>query len=145
MSKPITLTHRAIKCAAILLLLSIAIHQICVPVQAASSSEIRNQINQLKEEKEEIQKQLKEVQAQYEENEDEIADIIAKKNVIDQEIQLLSTQVDNMNEQITAYNVLIADKQVELDAAQAEYSQLSEDNMLRIRAMEEEGEVSYWG
>ena len=61
-----------------------------VPVTArASSSDIRNQINALKKEKEEIGKMIEEVKAQYQENEDEIADIIAKKNVIDQEIQLL--------------------------------------------------------
>ena len=114
------------------------------PVNAASSSEIRNQINALKEEKEAIQDKIAEVQAQYEENENEIANIIAQKNVIDQEIQLLYDQIRNINEQISAFNVLIADKQDELDHAEENYSELSEANKNRIRIMEEEGEVSYW-
>ncbi len=116
-----------------------------VPVTArASSSDIRNQINALKKEKEEIGKMIEEVKAQYQENEDEIADIIAKKNVIDQEIQLLNTQIMNINEQISSFNTLIADKQDELDNAETRYLQLNEENRVRIRAMEEEGELSYW-
>ncbi len=134
----------AASCIAVLLLLSILFHNLPLPAQAASSSEIRKQINQLKEEKEEIQEKIKEVQAQYEENENEIADIIAKKNVIDQEIQLLSTQITNMNSQLSAYNILIADKQDELDRAEENYEILREENKLRVRTMEEEGEVSYW-
>lgn len=114
------------------------------PANAASSSEIRNQINALKEEKEEIQAKIAEVQAQYEENENEIANIISQKNVIDQEIQLLYSQITNINEQIAAYNILIADKQDELDEAETRYSMLNEANKNRIRIMEEEGEVSYW-
>lgn len=116
-----------------------------VPVAArASSSDIRNQINALKKEKKEIGKMIEEVKAQYQENEDEIADIIAKKNVIDQEIQLLNTQIMNINEQISSFNTLIADKQDELDNAETRYLQLNEENRIRIRAMEEEGELSYW-
>lgn len=116
-----------------------------IPVTAkASSADIRNQINALKKEKEEIGKMIEEVKAQYQENEDEIADIIAKKNVIDQEIQLLNTQVMNINEQISSFNTLIADKQDELDNAEAWYLQMNEENRVRIRAMEEEGELSYW-
>ena len=40
--------------------------------------------------------------------------------------------------------MLIADQQEELDAAQARFNQLNEDCKVRIRAMEEEGTVSYW-
>ena len=111
---------------------------------AASSSEIRTQINELKKEKEAIQDQIDEVKAQYKANEDEIADIVARKNVIDQEIGLLSAQIRNINEQISAFNVLIADKQDELDNAQARYDELNEKNKERIRAMEEDGSISYW-
>ena len=60
-----------------------------IPVKAnayASSSEIRAQINALKEEKKAIQAQIQEVKEQYKQNEDEIADVVARKNVIDQEM-----------------------------------------------------------
>ncbi len=129
---------------AIFLSLSLIFGYISMPVQAASSSEIRKQINQLKKEKEGIQDKIQEVKEQYKENENEIADIIARKMVIDQEVQLLSTQITNMNNQLSAYNILIADKQDELDTAEERYSTLNENNKVRIRTMEEEGSVSYW-
>ena len=129
---------------AFVMLLTLILGLLPTPASAASSSEIRKQINKLKEEKEEIKGKITEVKEQYQQNEDEIADIIARKNVIDQEIQLLYTQIDNMNEQLAAYNILIADKQDELDVAEDRYAALSEENKIRIRTMEEEGELSYW-
>ncbi len=129
---------------AAIMLLTLILSIVPVRASAASSSEIRKQINALKKEKEEIKDKIKEVQEQYEENEDEIVNIISKKNVIDQEIQLLHTEILNINEQIAAFNILIADKQDELDHAQARYDQLTDDNRLRVRTMEEEGELSYW-
>ena len=129
---------------AAIMLLTLVLSLIPVPADAASSSEIRKQINQLKKEKDEIKDKIAEVQEQYEENEYEIADIISKKNVIDQEIQLLNTQLTNITEQLQAFNILIADKQDELDNAEDRYSVLNEENKVRVRTMEEEGELSYW-
>ena len=129
---------------AFVMLLTLILGLLPTRAVAASSSEIRKQINKLKEEKEEIKDKIAEVQEQYQQNEDEIADIISRKNVIDQEIQLLYTQIDNMNDQLAAYNILIADKQDELDMAEDRYAVLSEENKIRIRTMEEEGELSYW-
>ena len=129
---------------AFVMLLTLILGLLPTPVSAASSSEIRKQINQLKKEKEEIKDKIADVKDQYQENEDEIADIIARKNVIDQEVQLLYTQIQNMNDQLAAYNILIADKQDELDMAEDRYTVLSEENKIWIRTMEEEGELSYW-
>ena len=113
-------------------------------VSAASSSEIRKQINQLKKQRNDIQKDIDEVKNQYKQNEDELLDIVSRKNVIDQEIGLLHTEIININEQISAFNVMIADKQDELDHAEDRLHELEKLNRARIRTMEEEGEVSYW-
>ena len=129
---------------AFIMLLTLVMSLLPTRVSAASSSEIRKQINQLKKEKEEIKDKISEVQEQYEENENKIADIISRKNVIDQEIQLLYTQIQNMNAQLAAYNILIADKQDELDLAEDHYTVLNEENKIRVRTMEEEGGLSYW-
>jgi len=130
---------------AVMMLLTLILSLIPVHANAyESSSEIRAQINALKKEKDAIQAQIKDVQAQYKANEDEIADVVARKNVIDQEIGLLSTELINTNEQISAFNVLIADKQDELDNAEARYAELNENTKDRIRAMEEDGSISYW-
>ena len=129
---------------AALMLLTLILGLLPTNASAASSSEIRKQINELKKDKKEIEEKIEEVKAQYKENEDEIADIVARKNVIDQEIGLLTAQIMNINEQISSFNVLIADKQEELDTAEDRLQVLNEENKIRIRTMEEEGELSYW-
>lgn len=112
--------------------------------RAASSGEIRNQINDLKDMKDKIQSQMEELKSQYQENEDEIANLVTNKALLDQEIFLLHAEIGNINEQINAFALLIADKQDELDEAEARYSDLSDEHRARIRAMEEEGTLSYW-
>ena len=129
---------------AAVMLLTLIIGLLPTRASAASSSEIRKQINELKAQKKEIEEQIKQVQDDYEKNKDDIADIVARKNVIDQEIGLLSAQILNINEQISAFNTLIADKQEELDGAQDRFDLLSQENKVRIRTMEEEGSLSYW-
>ena len=129
---------------AAIMVLTLVLSLVPTKAYAASSSEIRKQINGLQEKRTEMKSQMKELQDQYKANEDEISDIVARKNLIDQEIGLLHAQVDNINEQITAYGVLIADKQDELDAAQENYDNLNEEYKTRIRTMEEEGTLSYW-
>ena len=129
---------------AAIMLLSLLFSLIPVRASAASSSEIRKQINGLKDQKSELKAQMEELKKQYQANEDEISDIVARKNVIDQEIGLLHAQILNINEQISAFGVLIADKQDELDNAQERFDKLSDEYKVRIRAMEEEGSISYW-
>ncbi len=113
-------------------------------VRAASSSQIQEELNSLKDENAEIQAQINEIRGQYNATANEIQDIVNKKDAIDQEIALLHSQVININEQITAYGQLIADAQDELDIAQFSLNGLNEKHKLRIRAMEEQGGVTYW-
>jgi len=129
---------------AAVMLLSLVLSVIPAPASAASSSEIREQIKDLKAEKKEIEAQIKDIQSQYEANENEILDLVAQKDAIDQEVALLHDQVENINQQLSAYALLIADKQDELDYAQNRLDELNEKNKERIRAMEEEGKLSYW-
>ena len=111
---------------------------------AASSSEIREEINELEAAQDEIQGKLDELQTEIDANWDSIEEMAAYKSSIDQEIFLLYSQIDNLNQQITAYTSLIAQTQTELDQAQADLDELSVHYRERVRAMEEEGELSYW-
>ena len=129
---------------AAVMLLSLILSLIPTKVGAVSSSEIRKQIATLKEEKKEIDAQLKEVKGQLNANDDEIEGIVAQKDSIDQEIQLLHQQIDNINQQVATYALLIADKQDELDDASVRLEDLQQKNKERIRAMEEDGDISYW-
>ena len=70
--------------------------------------------------------------------------LVNQKNAVDQEIALLNAQIKNLNDQITAYSQLIADAQDELEVAQFTLNGLNEKHKLRVRAMEEDGTISYW-
>jgi len=111
---------------------------------AASSSEIKNQLNDLENQHKDMQSKLDALKQQEKENLSEIKDIMGQKSVIEQQVGLLHEQIDNINEQIASYTLLIADKQAELEEAQQRLAELNEKNRERIRAMEEEGEISYW-
>ena len=116
-----------------------------VPAHAArSSSAIQSELDKLKDDNKAIQAEINAIQSKYDANADQIQDLVDKKNAIDQEISLLNAQIQNLNDQIAAYSQLIADAQDELDIAQFTLNGLNEKHKLRIRAMEEEGDVSYW-
>ena len=111
---------------------------------AKSSSEIREQIKDMKQENDALKEELKGLREQYKVNENEILDLVNRKDLIDQEIAILTEQIRNINTQITSYGLLIADKQDELDEAQVKLAELSQKHKARIQAMEEEGTMSYW-
>jgi len=111
---------------------------------AASSSEIQAQIDALKAENKELNAQIKELQSQQSANLNEIKDIVNQKRLVEQQISLMYDQVDNINDQIASYALMIADMQENLDAAQERLEILNEKNKARIRAMEEDGSLSYW-
>ena len=113
-------------------------------VHAASSSEIKDQIDQLKDEQEEVKKEIAQLEAQRKKNQADIKSLVAEKNNFDQQVGLLYNQIQSTGDLISAYNLLIADKQKELDAAQQKLTDLNEAYRERLRAMEEEGELSYW-
>ena len=130
---------------AVVMLLSLILS--ILPVRAAaakSSSEIQAQIDALEEKQAQLQAEMDKLQSQMDENQSATADVVAEKSNIDQQISLLMSKISSINEQVDAYNVLIADKQEELDEAQAKLTYLNEKNKERIRAMEEEGSLSYW-
>lgn len=111
---------------------------------AVTSAELKEQLDALQAEKDAITDKLQDLEAQQSENREDIQGIMDQKSVIDQQIALLYDEITNINEQIAAYSLLIADKQAELEEAQARLDELTEQNRLRLRAMEEEGELSYW-
>ena len=133
----------AVLVLATLLQLTDAIQPLTVEA-ARSSSTIKSEIKEIKKEKAEIDAQIAELEGQLKENLEDMQDIVEQKNLIDQEIFLLYAQMENIEKQVIAYSELIADKQDELDAAQAHLAQLQEQNKARIRAMEKNGGLSYW-
>ena len=130
---------------AVIMLLGLIVSLLPQKASAAqSSSEIKQQINELKKENEALKEQINDLKAQQSENLSDIKDIIAQKANIEEQVGILYSSIQLMNEQVAAYNLLIADKQEELEEAQQHLDELTEKNKERIRAMEEDGEISYW-
>ena len=127
--------------AAVLLL---GLAAMAIPANAASLSALQQQLQDLKSEKKKIDANIKKLQGQLSDNLEEMEDVVEQKNTIDQEIFMLHEKIYNINEQINTYGVLIADKQQELDVAEAHLAELNAKNKERIRAMEEQGDLSYW-
>ena len=109
-----------------------------------SSSQIKQQIDKLKKENKDLKAELKALEKNFDKNSDAIEDIMDQKDAVEQQLSLLHAQIHNINEQIAAYAVLIADKQEELETAEEHLKELNEKNKERIRAMEEDGKLSYW-
>lgn len=134
----------SIRLTAAMAALLLAAQILPTPVQAASSSAIKEEINALKGEQKELQSQVNEIESQKNKNWESIEEKVEYKNSLDEQMFLLYSQVDNLNEQISSYSQLIAQTQTELDDAQNRYDELDEKNKERVRAMEEEGKFSYW-
>ena len=115
-----------------------------VPVFAATSAQIQDELDDLEAKNAEIQREIDAIQNQYDANYNDMESMVATKNAIDQEMTLLSSKIETTNAQISAYSQLIADTQDELDDAQEELRSLSEAHRERVRVMEEEGNLTYW-
>ncbi len=113
-------------------------------VSAASSSEIQKQINELKNQAQEIADQSEALEKELAENETQTQTTIEQKSAIDQRIHITEAEIQNANAQIQQYSLLIAEKQSELEEAMERQAEMNATYKERIRAMEENGKVSYW-
>lgn len=129
---------------ALIMVLGLFVSVLPTYVSAESSAEIQKRLEALEDEKDAIDAKIKELEGQLSENFEEMEEIVAQKDLIDQEVFLLNQQVDNINAQIIETGLLIADKQDELDEAEEHLAYLQEKNKERIRAMEKNGGLSYW-
>ena len=136
--------RKAFSFLSLMLIAALAFALLPTPARAATSAEIQKEIDALEEKNAEIQAQIDAIQSQYDANYSDMEAIVAQKNAIDQEMTLLNTKIETTNEQISAYSQLIADTQDELDDAKEELRTLSEQHRERIRAMEEQGNITYW-
>ena len=129
---------------AVILAFVLVLAAVPLPASAATTSEIKEEIADLKVENAIIQAQIDSIQSQYNANASEISALVAKKDAVDQEIALLHQQILNTNEQLIIYGQLIADAQDSLEASKNWLTELNLQYKERIRAMEEQGEITYW-
>ena len=113
---------------------------VVVPASAVTQAEIdamKEEANSLKQQQEEIQEQLDSLAADRE-------NAMARKTLLEQQINATRAEINTIAAQIAKYDELIAQKQEELSQAEAEEQAQYELFCERVRYMEEQGEVSYW-
>ena len=106
-------------------------------VTQAEIDALKNNASNLASQKKDIQNQLKAVKA------DKSA-AMQKKQLLEDQIDVIRQEIANINEQIAMYDQLIAEKTAELEQAEADEQAQFDLFCRRMRYMEEQGEVSYW-
>lgn len=136
-----TLLRRGLSLVLVLaLFLPLAGRDMVIESSAVTRAEIdalKNQSGALASQKKDIQDQLKAVKADKDE-------AMNKKLLIEDQIDVIRQEIENINEQIAMYDQLIAEKTAELEQAEADEKAQFDLFCRRMRAMEEQGEVSYW-
>ena len=106
-------------------------------VTQAEIDALKGNAGKLAEQKKDIQAQLKAVQADK-------SNALKKKELLEDQIDLIRQEIANINEQIAMYDQLIAEKTAELEQAEADEKAQFDLFCRRMRHMEEQGETSYW-
>ena len=109
-------------------------------VRAASQSEI----DALKAEQAESQARQEELKEQLADVKEDQAAARQKRQILQQQLEAINAELDSINAQISYYDGEIAQKEAERREAEAKEQAQYERFCERVRAMEEEGTVSYW-
>lgn len=129
---------------AALLVISLLAGIVVMIVSAKTSSEIQAEIDALEEKSNEIAQQREALESEIAENANKTLTTVEEKAQVDQEIELTRQSVEVVSEQIHQFSLLIAEKQAELDDLEVEQQEMFERYKLRMRAMQERGEINYW-
>ena len=109
-----------------------------------ASAVTQAEIDKMKEEAADLKNQQKEIQDQLKAIQADKTKALEQKALLEQQINATQAEINNIQSQINKYNELISQKEEELAQAQEEERAQYELFCKRVRAMEEEGEVSYW-
>ncbi|MEA4965012.1 MAG: peptidoglycan DD-metalloendopeptidase family protein [Oscillospiraceae bacterium] len=113
-------------------------------VRAASSSEIQSQIDSLEDQAGNIDQQKSDLQSQIDAKQGQQDDMIYQKSIIDQQMTITQEEIANTTAQIEQYTQLISEKEAELSQSEENEATLYAQYKERLRAMEENGNVTYW-
>lgn len=136
--------RRVIVAVIAILLAAVLLLGIVLTAFGETSADIKKKIDELKERESAVAAQQNALAAEIKENKSDMLDLVGRKSQIDKQVKLTQDSIAIKNEEIQEYNLLIAEKQNELDAALAERDALNERYQARIRSMAENGKITYW-
>ena len=121
----------------------LAIALLCSVTVTASAATTQAEIDALKEQKSELAGQRSGIQSQINGLRSEQNSMMELKAALDLKNELTLMQILNLGEQIDLHEELIAQKTLEVEAAQAQADEQRERYLARVRAMEENGKFNY--
>ena len=122
-------------------LLSVLMVLTMFPVTASAVTQ--DEIDALKAERDEITAQRQEKQAVVDQLESEHANVLERKQAMDERNMYTLEQIQLNSEEIAMYDQMIADKAEELEDAQRLENEQLERYRVRVRAMEENGNYGF--
>ncbi|EOS66595.1 hypothetical protein C816_00736 [Oscillibacter sp. 1-3] len=126
------------------LCLCLAVLCLAADLAPATARVTQEDIDALKGDAADLKDQRKELEAQLKTLANDKSTAIARKNLLDQQIANTTAQISNVEQQIAQYDQLIAQKEEELRQAEEEEEEQYALFCRRVRAMEEQGTISYW-
>ena len=91
-----------------------------------------------------LKDQRKELESQLKSLANDKSTAMERKNILDKQIANTTSQITNAEQQIAQYDQLISQKEEELRQAEEEEAAQYDLFCRRVRAMEEQGTISYW-
>ena len=129
----------AVLLTAVILAGAVLLHTGVSTADAVSQAEI----DELKQQQSELSDKKNEIQSQINSLEYERMTALAKKEVLDEQMELTQDEIENITQQIATYDELIEQKKVEVVEAQKKENEQLELYKKRVRAMEENGIITY--
>ena len=129
----------AVLLTAVILAGAVLLHTGVSTADAVSQAEI----DELKQQQSELSDKKNEIQSQINSLEYEQMTALAKKEVLDEQMELTQDEIENITQQIATYDELIEQKKAEVVEAQKKENEQLELYKKRVRAMEENGIITY--
>ena len=121
-------------------MLFVIFSECAAPAMASTQAEI----NKLKEQAAEISANKKDLQKEIDRLKAEAKDATVQKELLDKQNDMIRSELKNAEDQIAKYETLIEQTKAELALAEQDEAEQHELFCSRVRAMEENGTVSYW-
>ncbi len=134
----------ALRLCGLALALAVAVPMLPEAVVVPASAVTQAEIDAMREEANGLKQQQEEIQAKLDALAGDQADAMERKTLLEQQINATQAEINSISAQISKYDQLISEKQVELAQAEEEEQQQYDLFCERVRYMEEQGEVSYW-
>ena len=122
---------------AVLMICSLFVGVISMRARAVSS------IESLKQKKQELAKEKENLKAEIKKAEDEQYSLLQKKKVLDRQMEVTQREINNVLDLIDEYTAYIAQCEKDIVATQEKEKKQWDAYKRRVRAMEEDGSVSY--